>query len=162
MNMKLLLGAGAALALGVSAPAFAQSAGSTVTGGKGDTLVKTEQTTINANINASRTQTMNSVRNPNSVRTSTELTSLNYSNSSQRNGNVHLVADQNLDQHSNAGGMNFTGRHADYSTGANHIEGASFAAFSGILNQGWNTGNNSNSAAATNIAANGTTTFTGK
>jgi len=85
----------------------------------------------------------------------------NNTNNSQRNGNIRLVADQSLESSvSNAGPMNFNGRHSTYNSGANSIGGSAFAAYSGILNQGWNTGINANSQAATNIAAQGTMTFT--
>ena len=84
----------------------------------------------------------------------------NNTDNSQRNGNIHMVADQSLDASvSNAGPMNFNGRHSNYGSGANNIGGSAFAAYSGILNQGWNTGINANSQAATNIAAQGTTSF---
>jgi hypothetical protein len=51
---------------------------------------------------------------------------------------------------------------ADYRSGSNSVNGSAFAAYAGILNQGWNTGINSNAQAATNIAAVGTVTFTAK
>ena len=61
---------------------------------------------------------------------------------------------------SNAAALNFTGGFADYASGSNSVSGSAFAAFSGILNNGWNTGINANAQAATNIAARGTVTFT--
>ncbi len=48
---------------------------------------------------------------------------------------------------------------ANYASGSNSVSGAAYAAYSGILNQGWNTGINAQSQAATNIAALGTVTF---
>lgn len=85
----------------------------------------------------------------------------NNTDNSQRNGNIHMVADQSLESSvSNAGPMNFNGGYSSYGSGANSIGGSAFAAYSGILNQGWNTGINANSQAATNIAAQGTTSFT--
>lgn len=60
---------------------------------------------------------------------------------------------------SNAAPMNFFSIGSDYSSGDNSVNGSAFAAFSGILNQGWNTGINANAQAATNVAARGTVTF---
>jgi hypothetical protein len=47
----------------------------------------------------------------------------------------------------------------DFSSGNNSVGGGAFAAYSGILNQGWNTGISSNAQAATNVAARGTVSF---
>ncbi|AXJ96504.1 hypothetical protein DM480_14415 [Sphingomonas sp. FARSPH] len=135
---------------------MAQSAGSNVNGGRGDTSVRTEQNNIN--LNASRTST--EVSNVTKVSNSNRSMNLSYADNSQRNGNLRLVADQSLNQSiSNRGAVNFNGRSSDYSSGSNTVNGSAFAAFSGILNQGWNTGINSNAASATNIAAQGSTTF---
>jgi hypothetical protein len=60
---------------------------------------------------------------------------------------------------SNAAPLNFQSLLSDYSSGDNSVNGSAFAAFSGILNQGWNTGINANAQAATNVAARGTVTF---
>lgn len=94
MNSKLLLGAAATLALGLGTPALAQSAGSNVNGGRGDTSVRTEQNNIN--LNASRTST--EVSNVTKVSNSNRSMNLSYADNSQRNGNLRLVADQSLNQ----------------------------------------------------------------
>jgi hypothetical protein len=60
---------------------------------------------------------------------------------------------------SNAAPLNFQSLLSDYSSGDNSVNGSAFAAFSGILNNGWNTGINANAQAATNVAARGTVTF---
>jgi hypothetical protein len=60
---------------------------------------------------------------------------------------------------SNAAPLNFQSLLSDYSSGDNSVSGSAFAAFSGILNNGWNTGINANAQAATNVAARGTVTF---
>jgi hypothetical protein len=46
-----------------------------------------------------------------------------------------------------------------YSSGNNGVSGSAFAAFAGILNQGWNTGIDANTQAANNVAAVGTVNF---
>lgn len=61
---------------------------------------------------------------------------------------------------SNAAPLNFQSLLGnDNSSGSNSVNGSAFAAFSGILNQGWNTGINASTQAATNVAARGTVTF---
>lgn len=89
--------------------------------------------------------------------------SSNNSTNNSNNGNDSsaVVALQVLTATvSNAAALNFNGTQADYSSGSNSVSGSAFAAFSGILNNGWNTGINANAQAATNIAARGTVTFT--
>jgi hypothetical protein len=46
-----------------------------------------------------------------------------------------------------------------YNSGSNSVDGSSFSAFAGILNQAWNTGVNANVQAGTNVAAQGTVNF---
>ena len=47
----------------------------------------------------------------------------------------------------------------DYNSGDQSINGNSFAAYAGILNQAWNTGIVANTQAGTNIAASASITF---
>jgi hypothetical protein len=47
----------------------------------------------------------------------------------------------------------------DYSSGNNSVNDMAFAAYAGIMTQGWNTGINANVQAGTNIAAQGTVNF---
>ncbi len=48
---------------------------------------------------------------------------------------------------------------SDQISGDNRVQGSSFAAYAGILNQAWNTGINSNAQAGSNISAMGTVNF---
>lgn len=48
---------------------------------------------------------------------------------------------------------------SDNHSGDNSVAGSAFAAYAGILNNGWNTGINSSAQAATNVAARGSVTF---
>lgn len=149
----LLVATVAAATLGIAAPAMAQTVGSTVNGADGNRSNTTVNTTNNSldldlTLNANRTSTSTSSR------------SVSNSNSSQRNGNIRLVADQELSASiTNRGALNFNGRQSNYSSGGNSVNGSAFAAYAGILNQAWNTGINSNAQSATNIAAQGTTSF---
>lgn len=131
----------AILALALAGPAFAQtSSTANTTGASGD---NSDTTVFNVNRTVSRTRTDTLTDN------------------SQRNGNIRLVADQSLDASiSNERALHFNGDSANYTSGSNSVNGSAFAAYSGILNQGWNTGINSNTQAATNMAAQGTTSFT--
>ena len=164
-NTKLVLSAVAALAIGVAGPAFAQSVGSSATT-SGDhsstTSVDLQLAASDSSTHSDSSQrTNNSQRNDNSQRSFDLTDNSQRNNNSQRNGNVRLVADQTLDASiSNERGLNFNGTRSDYASGSNSVNGGAFAAYSGILNQGWNTGINSNAQAATNIAAQGTTNFT--
>jgi hypothetical protein len=86
----------------------------------------------------------------------------NLSNDSHDgNDSSSVVATQTLLAiNANAAPLNFMSLAlSDYSSGDNSVRGGAFAAFSGILNQGWNTGINANAQAATNIAARGSVTF---
>lgn len=86
----------------------------------------------------------------------------NNSTNDSNNGNdsSSVVATQVLTATvANAAPLNFFSIASDYSSGDNTVNGSAFAAFSGILNQGWNTGINANAQAATNVAARGTVTF---
>ena len=181
---KLVIGIGAAFALSCAIPVNAQSTagGSTVTGASGEhsnTTVETTSSTSSSTDSSQRTKNLNldSFNTDNSQRTKTVTEDSNNTstdnsqhnraidsfntNNSQRNGNIHLVADQTLNATiSNESTLYFNGKKSNYNSGSNTIDGAAFAAYSGILNQGWNTGINSNAQAATNIAAQGTTSFT--
>ncbi|HEX7852222.1 MAG TPA: hypothetical protein VF503_00840 [Sphingobium sp.] len=153
-NSKLLISAAAVVVLGFATPSFADStsAGATVTGAKGD----------HSDTNVSNTN-KTLVFAPSETTSITKKTSLDVklSNSSERNGNVKIVADQQLGQSiSNESRMNFDGKRSDYGSGSNSVSGSAFAAYSGILNQAWNTGISSNTQSATNIAAQGQTSFT--
>lgn len=140
IRSKLLVGTVAALAMGIAAPAFAHP------GPGGGTT-----TNNNNSFNTSKSKSTSDSGN----------TSVSVNLSSQRTGNIHLVADQSLDASiSNHDPLNFNGKKSNYSSGSNSVNGSAFAAYSGILNQAWNTGINSNAQAATNMAAQGSTTFT--
>jgi len=84
------------------------------------------------------------------------LDSYNTDNS-QKNGNWHLVASQDLS--ASAAPVTTSGKTVSFSSGSNSINGGSFSTFSGILNQSWNTGLGSTTQSATNIAAQGTVNF---
>ncbi len=87
----------------------------------------------------------------------------NNSTNGSNNGNdsSSIVATQTLLAiNANAAPLNFQSLAlSDYSSGSNSVSGNAFAAYAGILNQGWNTGINANAQAATNIAARGTVNF---
>jgi hypothetical protein len=160
-NSKLLIGAAAVITLGFVTPTLAQTgAGANVNGAAGDhsdTNVSNSNKTL-VYAPSETTSVSKSISNSKAISTSVALT---LSNNSQRNGNVKIVADQQLGQSiSNASRMNFDGKQSNYGSGSNTVGGSAFAAYSGILNQGWNTGISSNTQAATNIAAQGQTTFT--
>jgi len=159
-STKLVLSAVAALSIGIAAPALAQTGN-----GSSTTTSGNNSATTSVNVAASLDKTVNVNRSRNSTRTTNASFSASdssqHNNSSQRNGNIALVADQDLDASiTNRGPMNFNGNSSNYSSGSNNVGGSAYAAYSGILNQGWNTGVNSNAQAATNIAAQGTTSFT--
>lgn len=161
IRSNLLVSVVAVAALGIAAPSFAQTtATSTVNGASGansDTTVRNNNETLT--FAPVKTSTRTSTKTLTETQTSTKTST--WTDNSQRNGNIRMVADQSLDASvSNRGSLNFNGGGANYSSGFNSISGAAFAAYSGILNQGWNTGINSNAQAATNIAAQGTMTFT--
>ncbi|HEX7819438.1 MAG TPA: hypothetical protein VF463_02335 [Sphingobium sp.] len=160
-NSKLLISAAAVVVLGFAAPSFAAStsAGANVNGAAGDhsdtNVSNTNKTLVFAP--SESTSVSKTISNTKAISTSLAVS---LSDSSQHNGNVKIVADQTLGQSiSNASRMNFNGKESDYSSGSNSVRGSAFAAYSGILNQGWNTGISSNTQAATNIAAQGQTTF---
>jgi hypothetical protein len=86
----------------------------------------------------------------------------NLSNDSHDgNDSSSVVASQTLlAVNANAAPLNFMSLAlSNYGSGDNSVSGSAFAAYAGILNQGWNTGINANAQAATNIAARGTVTF---
>lgn len=64
-----------------------------------------------------------------------------------------------LDEVADFDGEDDTSSSVGYNSGDQSVNGNSFSAFAGILNQAWNTGLNANVQAATNIAAQGTVTF---
>jgi hypothetical protein len=100
----------------------------------------------------------NSDNSQNALASFNTVASNNTDNST--NDNSEVVANQLLVATiSNADELNFDGDENDYSSGNNSVGDNAFAAYAGILNQGWNTGINSNAQAATNIAARGTVTF---
>ena len=166
MKIKSTLAASAlVLAMGLAMPAAAQqttgptSAGPT-TGGSG------------ANADATSTSTSTDINVQDSANDSSD-NSLNVADSGNDNSNNSTNSSNNGNDSSavvalqvltatvsNAAALNFTGGFADYASGSNSVSGSAFAAFSGILNNGWNTGINANAQAATNIAARGTVTFT--
>jgi hypothetical protein len=83
------------------------------------------------------------------------------SNHDNGNDSSSVVADQELNASvTNAPVLALAGVSAvNSNSGNNSVEGSAFAAFSGILNQGWNNGQGSNAQAATNIAARGSVSF---
>lgn len=73
-------------------------------------------------------------------------------------GNVEIVAEQDMKAVVyNGGDLNFD---SAFVAGSNSVSDNAFAAYAGILNQSWNTGVNANVQSATNIAAQGSITFT--
>jgi hypothetical protein len=179
MKMKIALSASALiLACGLAMPAAAQVASNTTGGpataaGIGNTASTTTTSTdigVSDFLNTDIELTDNS---DNSVNDSGNLAfalgSFNsdssdnsVNNSNNGNDSSAVVATQTLLAiNANAAPLNFQSGLAlsDYSSGSNSVNGNAFAAYSGILNQGWNTGINANAQAATNIAARGTVTF---
>ncbi|WP_158702987.1 hypothetical protein [Allosphingosinicella vermicomposti] len=72
---------------------------------------------------------------------------------------VAVNSNSQLDEVADFDGEDDTESSVGYNSGDNSVEGSSFAAFAGILNQAWNTGLNANTQAATNIAAQGSVSF---
>ncbi|MCJ8158049.1 MSCRAMM family adhesin SdrC [Sphingomonas sp. LaA6.9] len=73
-------------------------------------------------------------------------------------GNVEIVAEQDMKAVVyNGGDLNFD---SAFVAGSNSVSDNAFAAYAGILNQSWNTGVNANVQSATNVAAQGSITFT--
>jgi len=83
------------------------------------------------------------------------------SNKDSNNQNGSIIADQELTAIiSNDGGMEAVVDDTQgYDSGNNSVRGNAFAAFAGILSQGWNTGVNSNTQSGVNIAAGATINF---
>lgn len=181
MKMKIALSASALiLACGLAMPAAAQVASNTTGGpataaGIGNTASTTTTSTdigvsdfLNTDIELTDNSD-NSVNDSGNTDLAFALGSFNsdssdnsVNNSNNGNDSSAVVATQTLLAiNANAAPLNFQSGLAlsDYSSGDNSVNGNAFAAYSGILNQGWNTGINANAQAATNIAARGTVTF---
>lgn len=179
MKMKIALSASAlVLAFGLALPAAAQVASGT-TGGAATAIGLASATTNTTSTDIGVSDFLNTEieltdNSDNSVNDSgnTDLAfalgsfnsdSSNNSVNNSNNGNDSsaVVATQTLLAiNANAAPLNFMSLAlSNYSSGSNSVNGNAFAAYSGILNQGWNTGINANAQAATNIAARGTVTF---
>ena len=179
MKMKIALSASAlVLAFGLALPAAAQVASGT-TGGAATAIGLASATTNTTSTDIGVSDFLNTEieltdNSDNSVNDSgnTDLAfalgsfnsdSSNNSVNNSNNGNDSsaVVATQTLLAiNANAAPLNFMSLAlSNYSSGDNSVNGSAFAAYSGILNQGWNTGINANAQAATNIAARGTVTF---
>jgi hypothetical protein len=174
MNMKTALTASAlVLAFGLATPAAAQVASGTAGNATSSgILTSASSTTTSTDIGVSDFLNNKSTNTDNSDN-STDLAfalgsfnsdSSNNSTNGSNNGNdsSSVVATQTLLAiNANAAPLNFMSLAlSNYSSGSNSVSGNAFAAYAGILNQGWNTGINANAQAATNIAARGTVTFT--
>ena len=72
---------------------------------------------------------------------------------------IAVNSNSQLDEVADFDGEDDTESSVGYNSGDQSVNGNSFSAFAGILNQAWNTGLNANVQAATNIAAQGTVTF---
>lgn len=72
---------------------------------------------------------------------------------------VAVNSNSEMDEVADFDGEDDTESTAGYNSGDQSVNGNSFSAFAGILNQAWNTGLNANTQAATNIAAQGTVSF---
>ncbi|QPQ55865.1 hypothetical protein IC614_04575 [Allosphingosinicella flava] len=72
---------------------------------------------------------------------------------------IAVNSNSELDEVADFDGEDDTESSVGYNSGDQSVNGNSFSAFAGILNQAWNTGLNANVQAATNIAAQGTVTF---
>ncbi len=137
------------------------------TSNRTDTVASNNTSNKTWNNTSNKTATLDSYNTSTSTDNSTHTknlaldsgnTSGSYnSDSSQKNGNWHLMAVQ--DMSATAAPVTSSGRSVSFSSGSNSINGSAFAAYAGILNQAWNTGLASNAQAATNIAAQGTVTF---
>ena len=179
MKMKIALSASAlVLAFGLALPAAAQVASGT-TGGAATAIGLASATTnttstdigvsdfLNTDIELTDNSD-NSVNDSGNTDLAFALGSFNsdssnnsVNNSNNGNDSSAVVATQTLLAiNANAAPLNFMSLAlSNYSSGDNSVNGSAFAAYSGILNQGWNTGINANAQAATNIAARGTVTF---
>jgi hypothetical protein len=179
MKMKIALSASAmVLAFGLAMPAAAQVASGT-TGGAATAIGLASATTnttstdigvsdfLNTDIELTDNSD-NSVNDSGNTDLAFALGSFNsdssnnsVNNSNNGNDSSAVVATQTLLAiNANAAPLNFMSLAlSDYSSGDNSVNGNAFAAYSGILNQGWNTGINANAQAATNIAARGSVTF---
>jgi hypothetical protein len=180
MKMKYILTASAALAMGIATPAFAQVASGTNAGPTTSNGILTSATSTSTstdvqdvlNDKSVNTDSRNQSTNLNDVlndKSQTALASFNAIGSNNTDGNhdnnqdnSSITADQDLSATvSNAPVLvlaAITGA-LNGQSGNNSVGGNAFAAYSGILNQGWNTGQGSNAQAATNIAARGTVSF---
>jgi hypothetical protein len=167
------------LAVGLAMPASAQVASgtaggaATATGFLNSATTNTTSTDIGLS-NFANDQSMNDSHDNNSINDSgntdlafalgsfnTDNSNNSTNNSNNNNDSSSVVATQTLlAVNANLAPLNFMSLAlSDYSSGDNSVAGGAFAAYSGILNQGWNTGINANAQAATNIAARGTVTF---
>jgi hypothetical protein len=181
MKITPILSASAlVLAFGLAVPAAAQVASGT-TGGAATAIGLASATTnttstdigvsdfLNTDVDVDLdSHDNNSTNDSNNTDLAVALGSFNSDSSNNsvngsNNGNdsSSVVASQTLLAiNANAAPLNFMSLAlSDYSSGDNVVNDNAFGAFSGILNQGWNTGINANAQAATNIAARGTVTF---
>jgi hypothetical protein len=180
MKIKTVISASAlVLAFGLAMPAAAQVASGTTGGaaiatGIASATTNTTSTDIGVsdflNTDVELTDNSdNSTNDSNNTDLAFALGSFNSDSSDNStndsfNGNdsSSVVATQTLlAVNANAAPLNFQSGLAlsDYSSGDNSVNDNAYAAYSGILNQGWNTGINANAQAATNVAARGSVTF---
>jgi hypothetical protein len=172
MKMKTLVTAAAVIALGVSAPAFAQVASGTNAGPTTSNGILTSATSTSTStdvqdvLNDKSVTSVNDVLNDKSQNAFASFNTIDsYNGAGDDNNNQdnsRVVANQDLSASvSNAPVLvlaAITGA-LNGQSGDNSVGGNAFGAYSGILNQGWNTGQGSNAQAATNIAARGTVSF---
>jgi hypothetical protein len=172
------------LAMGLAMPAAAQqtsgtNAGPTTGGvGVGNTATSTSTSTdLNlqnvANNNSDNSTNVADSGNDNSDNSiadsgnlafalasfNTDSSDNSTNNSNNNNDSSSVVAEQELTATNAPTTILSLALGADFSSGNNSVGGNAFAAYSGILNNGWNTGISSNAQAATNIAARGTVSF---
>lgn len=162
MKIKTILAASAIIAAMSATPSFAQiasgtSAGPTTGGiGVGNTATSTSTSTDLQIQDSGNDNSQTALASFNSLGS-------NNTDSNHDNGNDSsvLVADQELNASvTNAPVLALAGVSAvNSNSGNNAVQGSAFAAYSGILNQGWNNGQGSNAQAATNIAARGSVSF---
>lgn len=148
---KALIVAASVLALTLGGQAFAQDTNSPSINGNSDgsgnnklvnkvlTLSLTDSSTKTVDKSRSNSQDNGSYNNNNAVTANQDLSAVNSNHS------INDVVEM-------ADGSN-------YNSGSNSVSGGAFAAFAGVLNQGWTTGVNANAQAATNIAAQGNISF---
>jgi hypothetical protein len=139
MNRKIIFAAAAVVSLSLSAPAFADVGA----GHDGNTALditnRVTSTIGNIGLTFSPSYTSNKTVNVTKVSADQDLRAVNV------NHGMHSVVDIDEDH--------------GYDSGGNSVSGGAFAAFAGILNQAWNTGNDANDQAANNHAVQGNTHF---